>query len=244
MIRSVSIGSLIVIRERCGDPMGFLIATSRRRVAGLAAGCVLALGGAAGVSVVGAGPAGAVTCLTGATCAVAGTATLGGGTLSLTAPTTLTWTIPLTGVAQSAADTVAGDQLLTVDDATGSASGWNVSVAATTFTSATSTLADAGTFSINGSLTSATTAATPDAACTVAGQCTVPTGTEPVYPVALTTAATGPTPTVFYTAAAASGIGSILIGGTTPVGWWVTVPFNALAGAYTSTIDLTIASGP
>src|ERR1700761_5480035 len=138
MIRYVAIGSLIVIIERLGDPMRFLIPKSRRRAAGLAAGCVLALGGAVGVSVVGAGPAGAATCVTGAACAVAGTATLGGGTLSLTTPSTLTWTIPLSGAAQSAADTTAGDQLLTVDDATGSGSGWNVSVAATTFTSATS----------------------------------------------------------------------------------------------------------
>src|ERR1700761_4667485 len=195
MLRFVSIGSLIVIRERLGDPMGFLITTSRRRVAGLAAGCVLARGGAAGVSVVGAGTAGAATCTAGTPCTITGTATMSAGTLSLTTPGSLTWTVPLTGAAQTAVDTTTADQTLTVDDATGSGTGWNVSVDATTFTSGPNTLADTGTFSVNGSLTTATTGATPDAACTVTTptpQCTVPSGAEPTYPVAVTTAATAP----------------------------------------------------
>jgi hypothetical protein len=247
MIRYVVLGSLIVITERFGDPMRFLIPISRRRAAGLTAGCVLALSSVAGLWVAGAGPAGAATCITGAPCAITGTATMSAGTLSLTTPDTLTWTIPLTGAAQTAVDTTTADQTLTVDDATGSATGWSVSVAATTFTSGTNTLADTGTFSVNGSLTTATTGATPDATCTVTTptpECTLPSGTEPTYPVAVTTAATGPTPSILYTAAATSGLGSVLIGGTTPVGWWITLPGNALAGAYTSTIDLAVASGP
>jgi hypothetical protein len=90
----------------------------------------------------------------------------------------------------------------------------------------------------------ATTGATPSATCTTSGDCTLPTGTEPTYPVAVTTAATGPTASTRYTAAATSGLGSVLIGGTTPVGWWIHLPGSAQAGTYTSTISLTIGSGP
>jgi hypothetical protein len=225
--------------------MRFLIPKSRRRVAGLAAGCVLALGGVAGLATAGAGAAGASTCAAGGgACAVAGTATLSAGTLNMTTPSTLTWTAALTGAAQDTVDTIVADHTLTVNDATGSGTGWNVTVAATTFTATGGSLADTGTFSVNGSLTTPTTGAVPDAACTTSGDCTLPTGTEPTYPVAVTTAAATPTPSTLYTAAAASGLGSVLIGGTTPVGWWVHLPGNALAGAYASTVDLTIASGP
>jgi hypothetical protein len=162
----------------------------------------------------------------------------------MTTPSTLTWAATLTGAAQDKVDTTGADQTLTVDDATGSGTGWNVTVAASTFAATGGSLADTGTFSVNGSLTTPTTGATPDAACTVSGQCTLPSGTQPTYPVAVTTAAATPPPSTLYTAAAASGLGSVLIGGTTPVGWWVHLPGNALAGAYASTVDLTIASGP
>lgn len=225
--------------------MRFLVQTRRRRVAGLVAGCVLALGSVASLAMAGAGTAGASTCTAGGACAVAGTATLSAGTLNMTTPSTLTWTATLTGAVQDAVDTTAADRTLTVDDATGSGTGWHVTVAATTFSTTGGTkLANTGTFSVNGSLTTATTGATPDAACTITGQCTLPSGTEPTYPVAVTTAATTPTPSTLYTAAAASGLGSVLIGGTTPVGWWISLPGNAKSGAYGSAIDLTVASGP
>jgi hypothetical protein len=36
-----------------------------------------------------------------------------------------------------------------------------------------------------------------------------------------------------------------VIGGAThPVGWWVKVPANTLAGTYTSTVTLQVNSGP
>jgi hypothetical protein len=228
--------------------MRFHIPKSRRRVAGLAAGFVLALGGVAGLAGAGAGTAGASTCTAGvAACSAAGTATLGAGALTMTTPTTLTWAPTLSGAAQYAVDGTSGDQLLTVDDATGSGSGWNVTVAATTFTTGGGTpviLDDTGTLSVNGSLSTATIGATPDAACTTSGDCTPPSGAEPTYPVAVTTAAATPPISTLYTAAATSGLGSVLIGGTTPVGWWIHLPGNAQAGTYTSTVSLTIASTP
>jgi hypothetical protein len=237
--------------------MRFQIATSRRRVAGLAGTGALVLGAVVGVAVSGAGAADAATipcnaaavgppAVAATTCAAAGTATLTAGALTLTAPATLTWGTTLGGVAATAVDTATADQTLTVDDATGSGAGWAVSVAATQFTSGANTLPDLGTFSVNGSISTPTVGATPGAACTTTGDCTLPTSlTDPVsYPVAVTTGA-AVTPVNIYTADALTGIGSIILGAPgVPIGWWIAVPATALAGAYTSTVNLTITSGP
>jgi len=67
------------------------------------------------------------------------------------------------------------------------------------------------------------------------------------FPVAITTAASGPTPYVIYDANAGTGIGSIAIGGSAaaaPVGWWLTVPGNTTPGTYTSTILMAVVSTP
>jgi hypothetical protein len=219
-------------------------------MAKLAGACALVLGSAAGLAVSGAGAADAGTCSPGTPCTATGTAGLTGGTLSLTAPGTLTWGTTLTGAPQQVADAVTADQSLTVVDATGNGAGWNLTVAATTFTTADTTpktLADTGTFKINGDPTTNGAGAntSPDAVCTVATQCTPPTGnTVSSYPVPVTTAATGPTPATIYTAAAASGFGSILLGSAHPIGWWISLPSNTLAGSYTSTVSLNIGSGP
>jgi hypothetical protein len=65
--------------------------------------------------------------------------------------------------------------------------------------------------------------------------------------VAITTAAASPITYVVYDANAASGIGSIAVGGSTaaaPVGWWLNVPGNATPGTYTSTILMAVVSTP
>jgi hypothetical protein len=52
---------------------------------------------------------------------------------------------------------------------------------------------------------------------------------------------------VIYDTSASTGLGQIVIGGSTatnPVGWWVYVPASASAGSYTSTITMEIISGP
>jgi len=56
----------------------------------------------------------------------------------------------------------------------------------------------------------------------------------------------GTTATRVYNAAVASGLGSINIGypGALPVGWWLTVPANAIAATYTSTVTLGVISAP
>jgi WxL domain surface cell wall-binding len=213
-------------------------------------GALVVLTGAltAGSAALMSGAADAGTCGTPTTsnCTMTGTVTLTAGSLSLTAPGSLSWTGAVTGLAQSIVDTTAGDQQYTVNDATGTGAGWHVTTAATTFTNATSaTFPNIGTFVTNGSLTSVTSMSAPTATCS--STCTLPTDTT-TYPVAITTAPATPTPSTIYDASASTGLGSIIIGGSTaanPVGWWVNVPGSATStSAYTSTITMAIISGP
>lgn len=166
------------------------------------------------------------------------------GPLSVTAPASLTWAITLNGVNQRIADAVAGDQQIAVSDETLTGAGWDVTISATTFTNGTHTLPNTGTLVLTGNISSITASGAPTLACTLS--CIPPT--DPVtYPVAVTTAASSPSPVSVYEASAASGLGGILLGGSSaadPVGWWVKVPGNAYRGSYTSTVTVAIASGP
>ena len=184
-------------------------------------------------------------------CTLTGTASLLQGVLSLAAPSALTWSATLDSRAQSLVDVSdPSHEQYEVDDASGNSAGWHVTTSATTFTTGGGTpvtLADTGTFQTTGSVTSATATTAPDATCAIVSTCTLPTGNTVTYPVAITTAATTPTPVSIYSAAAASGIGDIIIGGSTatnPVGWWLNIPFDAAPGTYTSTITMAIVSGP
>jgi len=216
----------------------------------MAAGVLLT--GEVGASALLAAPAQAGTCAAGTSCSLVGTLTFGLGSLNLTTSAGLGWTVASTGVDQHLVDPTAGDETYTVVDATGTGSGWHITTSATTFTSSgtgTPTLANAGTFSTDGSLTSAIATGYPTAACSPSTTCTLPTHTTTptVFPVAITTAASAPTIFVIYDANAATGIGSIAIGGSTaaaPVGWWLTVPGNAVPGTYTSTILMAVVSTP
>jgi hypothetical protein len=166
------------------------------------------------------------------------------GPLTLTAPGSLSWGATLTGSNLSAVDTTAGDQQLTVDDATGSNAGWHITLAATTFTSGADTLPDTGTFVFTGSISSVTASSAPSASCVTT--CTLPEDTA-TYPVAITTASSSPPATTIYDVPAGSGAGAITLGGHSsadPVGWWINVPANARVGTYTSTVTLDIISGP
>jgi len=194
------------------------------------------------------GTASAVACGTaitaGTTCTLTGTLGVTGGSLTLTSPTSLTWGETLNGLDQSVVDTNAGDQQYTVNDATGSGAGWHVAMSATTFTNGSHILANMGTLSANGSVTSISGTTAPTATCSAT--CTLPTDTT-TYPVAITTAPTTPTPAVIYDTSAATGLGSIVIGGSTasdPAGWWLQVPASVYSGSYVSTVTLEVISGP
>lgn len=180
----------------------------------------------------------------GTDCTMTGTVTVSGGTLSLTSPSSLSWADTLDGLDQSAVDVTSGDQQYTVNDATGTGSGWHVTAAATTFATGSDSLPDSGTLETTGSTTSASATAEPTGTC--AATCTLPNDTT-TYPVTITTAASAPTPVTVYDAPANSGLGKVIIGGSAaaaPVGWWVNIPANAIAGTYTSTLTLAVVSAP
>jgi hypothetical protein len=232
--------------------MRYLSRVMRRCAGPVTGACVLLAGGIGACVLSGAGTAQAAACpgtpvLAGTTCTDTGTLTFTGGTLSLLSPIALTWAGTGTGLNQQLVDANTAHQTYTVNDATGSGAGWNVTVSATTFTSVSpaATLANAGTFSTNGSITSAVLTTAPTGACTTGVTCTVPTNTT-TYPVAITTAASSPTPVKIYDTSAATGLGSIAIGlpGAAAVGWWVAVPANAVAATYTSTVTLEVLTAP
>ena len=231
--------------------MRHVLRVIRTRVGPVAGTCALLAGGTGGCLLAGAGSAEAAACpgtpvVAGTTCTDTGTLTFTGGTLALLSPVALTWAATSTGLDQQLVDTTTAHQSYIVDDATGSGAGWNVTVSATTFTNGTVSLANTGTFSTNGSITSAVATTGPTAACTAGATCTLPTDTSVTYPVALTTAATTPTAFKVYDALVATGLGSITIGlpGAAPVGWWVTVPANAKPATYLSTVTLEVLSAP
>jgi hypothetical protein len=223
-----------MLMRRLGRALGVLVILA----SGLTAGSVALMSGTASAAACGTAiPAGT-------SCTMTGTVSLTGGSLTLTSPSSLSWSTTLSGVDQQLVDTNAGDQQYTVNDATGSGDGWHVTTSATQFTNGSNTFPNTGTFSTNGSVTSITSTSPPTATCTAT--CTLPTNTT-TYPVAITTAATSPTPVTIYDTAATTGMGQIVIGGSTqsdPVGWWVNVPASASAGSYTSTITMEIISGP
>jgi hypothetical protein len=201
--------------------------------------CAL-LGGTGAAVLLAAGPAGAADCSTvgAASCTADGSADIGAGGLTLVAPDTLTWADTLNGLDQEAVDTT--DTSFVVNDARATGVGWNVTAAATTFTDGTDTLADASTFSINGSVSSATVGATPTNACSAGSTCTVADDTALAYPIAIPTGAAVAGKPV-YEAADHSGLGSITV---STVGWWIAVPADTVPGTYLSTVTLDIVSGP
>jgi hypothetical protein len=233
-----------------------LLRVIRRRARPVACACVLLVGGIGAGVLAGAGAAQATTgcgapIAAGTSCTDTGTVTYSGGNLTLTSPAALAWSTTDNGLDQQLVDATTAHQSYVVDDATGSDVGWNVTVSATTFTGTVTpfpTLANAGTFSTNGSIASATATTPPTGACTSGATCTPPTNSMAAlgYPVAITTAALSPTAVKIYDTSGSTGVGSITVGlpGAAAVGWWVSVPANAVAATYTSTITLEVISAP
>ncbi len=228
--------------------MRHLVHMARRRLARRLGACVLLAGGIGAPVLVAAGTAGAAACGTatvaGTACTLTGTLGFTAGALNLTSPSALAWAATGSGFDQQLVDPTTAHQSYLVNDATGSGAGWHVTVSATTFTTGSVTLANAGTFSTTGSSTSISAVTAPTAACSSGSTCTLPTDTT-TYPVAITTAASSPTAVTIYDTSAATGLGSITIGvGANPSGWWVSVPSKTLAGTYTSTVTLEIITAP
>ena len=117
---------------------------------------------------------------------------------------------------------------MTVNDATGSGTGWNVTVTSTTFTTGSKNLA-----------TTASTVTGVTSACAVSTTCTSPTNATG-YPLTVPAAAAPPTAVKLFNAAANTGLGNFTLTPTVQVA----IPANTFAGTYTSTITLAVVSGP
>jgi len=117
---------------------------------------------------------------------------------------------------------------ITVIDARGSGSGWNLSITSTSFSSSNGQLPN------NASSISSVTAS-----CGLHSTCTNPIN-KISYPLVIPADRTPPPPVKFFNAAVRSGLGVFSLMMMVNV----TVPSSAKAGTYTSTVNLTISNGP
>lgn len=154
------------------------------------------------------------------------TATVNAGSLTLSSSATPSLSVTLNGTDQTPTFTVP----MAANDETGSGSGWHLTITSTQFTTGGGTPRTLSTSA--SSITGVT------ASCTH-GTCTNPTdGTT--YPVGVPAGSTPPTAITFYSASAGTGMGDFTLTPTVQV----SVPANAYAGTYTSTLTLAVVSGP
>jgi hypothetical protein len=152
--------------------------------------------------------------------AITGTATIGAGALAfVSAPSSAAFSATLDGTNQ----TVTTSQAFDVGDATGSGTGWNITATSTTFSTG------------GGSPRTLSTAATtvqgaPSVACDSGVTCTTATS-DVSYPYTLPAAATAPTATKLFNAAADTGMGNQ----TVTASFRLSLPANTYAGTYSST---------
>jgi hypothetical protein len=170
-----------------------------------------------------------VTTLATAAAAVASTITAtatvtGAGSVSLAAGTTASIADTLDGTDQ----TVSYQDPLTVVDARGTGGGWNLTVTSTTFNTGTHALA-----------TTASSLTTVTSTCNSGSTCTNPTNSV-ALPVTVPAAATAPAAVKFFNSTAGTGMGSFTVTPTIAV----SVPGNAYAGSYASTVTVAVAAGP
>jgi hypothetical protein len=171
-----------------------------------------------------------VTALVLAAVSFAGTVTTtatitGAGAMSLTSGTTASMSDSLDGTDQ----TVSWSIPLTVVDARGTGSGWNLTVTSTSFND--------GSGHALASSASQMTGVT--STCTSGGTCSNPTDAI-TYPMTVPAGATAPTAAKFFNAAASTGMGRFTVTPTISA----TIPGNAFAGAYLSTWTIAAVSGP
>ena len=154
------------------------------------------------------------------------TGTITGGSLSLTTEAAPTFSATLDGTDQTPPYTLP----MTVEDSTGSGSGWNTTITSTEFTS--------------GGATPRTLATTASSMTGVTSECAEGTCTNPdnkiTYPLTVPAGALAPTAVKFFNADAETGLGKFTV--TPTVG--VSIPANTYAGTYTSTVTLASVSGP
>jgi WxL domain surface cell wall-binding len=154
------------------------------------------------------------------------TGTLSGSTLSLSTSATPSFSANL----DSGDSTPTFQVPLTIQDTRGAGTGWNATITSTQYKTGGATPS-----------TLATDASTLTGVTSVcaSGTCTNPTNAL-TYPIAVPAGATAPTAVKFFNAAANTGMGKFT--NTPTIG--VFVPQSSLAGTYTSTLTISIVSGP
>jgi hypothetical protein len=151
------------------------------------------------------------------------TGTVTGGTLTLSTAATASFSVTLDGTDQLPTYTLP----ISVNDLRGLGSGWNTTITSTTLTTGTQSL------STSASNVTGVTSTCAGTTCTAA--------TNSIgYPLAVPAATTAPAAVKLFNAAANTGLGKFTVTPTVSV----SVPGNAYAGSYTSTITLAEVSGP
>lgn len=158
------------------------------------------------------------------------TATLnvGGGTLTETALSTgPSASVTLDGTDQTATYSMG----ITVRDARGTRAGWNLQITSTQFSTGGQNAAALPA--------DASTATGVTVACIAGASCCDPTNSI-AYPLTIPAGPTVPNPVKLFNAAAGTGLGRFTV--TPKV--QIAVPATTLAGSHTSTVTLSIVSGP
>lgn len=119
---------------------------------------------------------------------------------------------------------------MAIQDTRGTGAGWNLTITSTTFSTGGGTPRTLSTTA--SSLTGVTSAC-------ASGTCTTPSNAQ-TYPIAVPAAGTAPTAVKFFNTTANNGMGIFTVTPTIAV----TVPQNAYAGTYSSTVTLSVVSGP
>jgi hypothetical protein len=163
---------------------------------------------------------------------------LSGGPLLVATPSAAAYSLTLDGTDQ------AQSQPLTLEpaDETGTGNGWAVTVSSSPLeTSAGSVVPLTWALGINGSTADPTSTAGLEAWANGSGTYAMPVPAPVSYPVSVPGLSGGPlVPSLVYGAQVNSGLGSFAVS----LELWLSVPANALAGSYTSTVTWTIVSGP
>jgi hypothetical protein len=157
---------------------------------------------------------------------VTATGTVSGSTLSVGTSATPSFTANLDSGDSTQTYTIP----MTIQDTRGTGVGWNLTVTSTTFTTG------GGTPNLLSTSASSLTGVT--SSCT-SGTCTNPSNSVG-YPLTVPAAGTAPTAVKFFNSTANNGMGKFTI--TPTIG--VTVPQNAFAGSYTSTVTVAVVTGP
>jgi WxL domain surface cell wall-binding len=149
-----------------------------------------------------------------------------GSAISVAAGSSPSFSVTLNGADQATPYTLP----VTVTDATGSGSGWNLTITSTIFNDG-----HGHTFPATASTITGVTGT-----CASGSTCTVPTNNVGDTNLAVPAATSAPGAVKYFNATAGTGLGKVNVNATVDVA----VPANVLAGSYSSTVTVAVVSGP